>query len=149
MLTPWLICSRRLLPRARRLGFWPMGFKPSRSSLISSQEIWLMPPGGIVVTVCRCRKVIFIRGKLVSWGMERKVRWLSLRRLMDRLDIRMESLWGKDLFCWLNLLIRIKIINKVRMILKIRIMYFLGEVHNRRLKIIRQLIQKVLNKINK
>ena len=56
--------------------------------------------------------------------MERKVRWLSLRRLMDRLDIKMESLWGKDLFCWLSLLIRIKIINKVRMILKIRIMYF-------------------------
>ena len=84
----------------------------------------------------------------MNWGMERKVRWLSLRRLMDRLDIKMESLWGRDLFCWLSLLIRIKIINKVRMILKIRIMYLLGEVHNRRLRIIRQL-QKVLNKINK
>ena len=101
-----------------------MGFKPSRSSLISSQGIWLMPPGGIVDIVCRCRRVIFIRDRQVSWGMERKVRWLSLRRLMDRLDIKMESHWGKDLFCWLSLLIRIKIINKVRMILKIRIMYF-------------------------
>ena len=148
MLIPSLICSRRLLPRARRLGFWHMAFKPSRSSLISSQGIWLMPLGGIVDIVCRCRRVIFIRGRLVSWGMERKVRWLSLRRLMDRLDIKMESLWGKDLFCWLSLLIRIKIIDKVRMILRIRIMYLLGEVHNRRLRIIRQL-QKVLNKINK